>query len=78
MHQSIYAARHTRIALLFMLLTALLLGSACARVAPGQRHMLPVEEPGTVAAALRSFVSAHPAVANPAQTSSTQAHAAKA
>lgn len=51
---------------------------ACARVAPGQRHMLPVEEPGTVAAALRSFVSAHPAVANPAQTSSTQAHAAKA
>ncbi|WP_338616733.1 alpha/beta fold hydrolase [Achromobacter sp. E1] len=51
---------------------------ACARVAPGQRHMLPVEEPGTVAAALRSFVSAHPVVANPAQTPSTQAHAAKA
>ncbi|MCU6615651.1 alpha/beta fold hydrolase [Achromobacter sp. 77] len=51
---------------------------ACARVAPGQRHMLPVEEPGTVAAALRSFVSAPPVVANPAQTSSTQAHAAKA
>lgn len=51
---------------------------ACARVAPGQRHMLPVEEPGTVAAALRSFASAHPVVANPAQTSSTQAHAAKA
>ncbi|CAB3625328.1 (E)-2-((N-methylformamido)methylene)succinate hydrolase [Achromobacter mucicolens] len=51
---------------------------ACARVAPGQRHMLPVEEPGTVAAALRSFVSAHPAVAHPAQSPSTQAHAAKA
>lgn len=51
---------------------------ACARVAPGQRHMLPVEEPGTVAAALRSFVSAHPVVANPAQTPSTQAHPARA
>ncbi|EHK63012.1 alpha/beta fold hydrolase [Achromobacter arsenitoxydans] len=35
------------------------LPSACARVAPGQRHMLPVEEPATVAAALRSFCHAH-------------------
>lgn len=51
---------------------------ACARVAPGQRHMLPVEEPGTVAAALRSFVSAHPAVPNPARTPSTPARPARA
>lgn len=51
---------------------------ACARVAPGQRHMLPVEEPGTVAAALRSFVSAHPAAANPARTPSTPARPARA
>lgn len=56
---------------------------ACARVAPGQRHMLPVEEPGTVAAALRSFVSAHSAQAQSTQTTSTQsdstqAHSAKA
>lgn len=44
---------------------------ACARVAPEQRHMLPVEEPGTVAAALRSFVSAHPAQAQSTQTQTT-------
>ncbi|MNR17817.1 Alpha/beta hydrolase family protein [compost metagenome] len=31
------------------------LPDACARVLPGQRHMLPVEEPAAVAAALRSF-----------------------
>ncbi|MEN4920548.1 alpha/beta fold hydrolase [Achromobacter spanius] len=34
------------------------LPSACARVATAQRHMLPVEEPATVAAALRSFFQA--------------------
>ncbi len=35
------------------------LPKACARVAPEQRHMLPVEEPATVAAAIRSFFQAH-------------------
>lgn len=40
---------------------------ACARVTPDQRHMLPVEDPGTVAAALRSFVLAHPAQVHAAQ-----------
>lgn len=34
------------------------LPSACARVVPAQRHMLPVEDPSTVAAALRSFFQA--------------------
>ncbi|KRC73016.1 3-oxoadipate enol-lactonase [Achromobacter sp. Root83] len=34
------------------------LPNACARVVPAQRHMLPVEEPATVAAALRSFFQA--------------------
>ncbi len=34
------------------------LPNASASVAPGQRHMLPVEEPATVAAALRRFFQA--------------------
>lgn len=51
---------------------------ACARVTPEQRHMLPVEEPRTVAAALRSFVSAHPAHAQSGQPQSTRADSAKA
>lgn len=34
------------------------LPNACARVVPAQRHMLPVEEPATVASALRSFFQA--------------------
>ena len=51
---------------------------ACARVAPGQRHMLPVEEPATVAAALRSFFLAHPALAHPAVAFAAPAQAASA
>ncbi len=48
---------------------------ACARVASEQRHMLPVEEPGTVAAALRSFFLAHPALAHPAPAQDAPAKA---
>jgi len=51
---------------------------ACARVAPEQRHMLPVEEPGTVAAALRSFVSAHPAQTQSTQTQTTLTNSTQA